>query len=80
MAMISDEEKLRRHLIIESAIGTNAMESIFLDGPTLALMHLFESGEMEIEQLSAAIDLHVQDMCLQLSFVPTERAAAVDAA
>jgi len=78
MAMISEQEKLRRRHCVESVIGTNGMEGIVLDAPTLALMRRFEAGDIELEQLSAAIDLHVSDMDLarQISHVPVERTAA----
>jgi hypothetical protein len=81
MAVISEEEKLRRRRAVESVLGTNAMEGIFLDAPTLALMRRFETGDIEIEELSAAIDLHVSDMDLvrQISGAPLER-TTVDAA
>jgi len=81
MAMITEEEKLRRRQSVESVIGTNAMEGIFLDAPTRALMRRFEAGEIEIEQLSAAIDLHVSEMNLvrQISNLPIGR-TSVDAA
>jgi hypothetical protein len=80
MALISEEEKLRRKQCVESVIGTNAMEGIFLDAPTLGLMRRFEAGEIEIEELSAAIDLHVSEMDLvrQISNGPIGR-TSVDA-
>lgn len=62
MAVISEEEKLRRRQSNEDVIGTGAMEGQFLDEPTLALMRRFEEGELDREQLSAAIRLHVQGM------------------
>lgn len=60
MAVISEEEKLRRRQSNEDVIGTGAMEGQFLDKPTLALMRRFEEGELDRQQLSAAIHLHVQ--------------------
>jgi hypothetical protein len=86
MAIISEQEKLRRRQAVESVIGTNAMEGIVLDAPTRALMRRFEAGEIEIEELSAAIDRHVSEMDIapQISHVPVDRIAveqtAVDAA
>ena len=62
MPAITEEEKLRRRLSIESVIGTNAMEGISLDAPTLALMHRYQEGEIDLDQMSSGIDLHVQSM------------------
>jgi hypothetical protein len=62
MALISEEEKLRRRQSNESVIGTNAMEGLHLDATTLALMDRFAEGELTREQLSAAIDLHVENL------------------
>jgi hypothetical protein len=62
MAVITEEEKLRRRQSNEDVIGTSAMEGQFLDESTLSLMHRFEEGELDREQLSAAIHLHVQGM------------------
>lgn len=62
MAQISEDEKLRRRLINESVVGTNAMEGLTLDAETLALMRRYEEGDLTREQLSAAIDSHVQKL------------------
>lgn len=62
MAMISDSEKILRRQSNEDVIGTSAMEGQFLDEATLALMRRFEEGELDREQLSAAIRLHVQEL------------------
>ncbi len=62
MAVISEEEKLIRRLAGESVIGTSAMEGITLDGPTLALMRRFQGGEIDLDQMSAGIDRHVQSL------------------
>jgi len=62
MASISEEERVRRQLVNASVIGTSAMEGLELDSETVTLMHLFETGELSREQLSAAIDAHVAEM------------------
>ncbi|ADW67736.1 antitoxin VbhA family protein [Granulicella tundricola] len=59
MQPISDEEKSRRRRINQSVIGTNAMEGLSLDEETLSLMRRYEEGEIDREELSSAIDLHV---------------------
>jgi hypothetical protein len=60
--MISDSAKILRRQSNEDVIGTSAMEGQFLDEATLALMRRFEEGELDREQLSAAIRLHVQEL------------------
>jgi hypothetical protein len=60
MGQISEEEKLRRRLAGDSVIGTSTMEGITLDAPTLALIGCFQGGEIDLDQMSVAIDLHVQ--------------------
>jgi len=62
MAKISEAEKLSRRLAGESVIGTSAMEGITLDVPTLALMRRFQEGEIDLDQMSAGIDRHVQSL------------------
>ncbi len=59
MQPISDEEKSRRRRINQSVIGTNAMEGLTLDEETLSLMRQYEEGELNRDELSAGIDLHV---------------------
>jgi hypothetical protein len=67
MALISEEEKLRRRQSNEDAIGTLAMEGLSLDAPTLALMRRFEEGEIDREELSAAVRSHVAGLHAQMS-------------
>jgi hypothetical protein len=62
MAVITEEEKLRRRQSNEDAIGTLAMEGLSLDAPTLALMRRFEEGELDREELSAAVRSHVASL------------------
>ncbi len=79
MAAITEEEKLRRQRVNASVFGTNAMEGLTLDAETLGLMRRFETGELTREQLSAAIDEHVNAM-LSARNIHRERPAAADAA
>lgn len=79
MAVITEEEKLRRRQSNEDAIGTHAMEGLFLDAPTLALMRRFEEGELDREELSAAVRSHVLGLHAQNSSAGLAK-AIVDAA
>lgn len=67
MAVITEEEKLRRRQSNEDAIGTLAMEGLSLDAPTLALMRQFEEGELDREELSAAVRSHVASLHARMS-------------
>ncbi len=67
MPPISAEEKLRRHRVNESVIGTNAMEGLKLDARMLQLMRQFEESSMTREELSVVIDAHVADLAARLS-------------
>jgi hypothetical protein len=62
MAQISAPEKFLRHQSNQDVLGTHAMEGIAPDAATLALMDRFAEGELSREELSAAIDLHVQGL------------------
>jgi hypothetical protein len=39
-------------------IGTNAMEGLTPDGPTLALLRDYQEGVLTLEQFSSAMDQH----------------------
>lgn len=67
MATISEQEKLRRREVNASVVGTNALEGLTLDRETLGLMRRFEEGEFTRQELSAAIDRHVQVMAEDLA-------------
>jgi hypothetical protein len=67
MPAITEEEKLRRRQSNEDAIGTLAMEGLSLDASTLALMRRFEEGELDREELSAAVRSHVASLHAQMS-------------
>ena len=59
MPDLSEQERKRRRESNADVLGTNAMEGLLPDDETLALMRRFEEGELDREQLSAAIDKHV---------------------
>ena len=80
MPFISEEEKLRRRQVNESVLGTNAMEGLTLDAETLALMRRFEEGELTRQQLSAAIDRHVETLLAQQVSAPDPANRIVGAA
>ncbi|MBB5065359.1 antitoxin VbhA family protein [Granulicella mallensis] len=69
MPKISEAEKNRRHRINESVLGTNAMEGLYPDAETLALLQKYEDGELTGEQLSSALNEHA------LSLVEASRLA-----
>lgn len=81
MGLISEEEKLRRRESNASILGTNAMEGQFLDDPTLFLLRQFEEGELDQQELSAAINEHVREMlAARQSLQATTAQETVDAA
>ena len=80
MGLISEKEQRRRREIVESVIGTNAMEGLFLDAPTLAIMEQFKDGAIEIEELSLAIDRHVQKMIASIQASDITKQTTVNAA
>ncbi len=62
MTNISGEEKLRRHRIVESSIGTNAMEGQMPDALTRDILRQFEEGELNLERFSSAMDSHAHEL------------------
>ena len=80
MPAITEEEKLRRSRVVESVLGTNAMEGIVLDATTLMLARRFEEGEIEIEQLSSLIDKHIAHLDLSRRPVTISQGKSIDAA
>jgi hypothetical protein len=81
MATISEAEKRSRRQSAESVIGTSAMEGITLDAPTLALMRRFQEGEIDLDQMSAGIDRHMQSLLdARQTRQPKAESAAVNAA
>jgi len=62
MPAISEEEKLRRRLSNESILGSSAMEGLFPDEATLAILQRYEGGELTLEEFSAAMDQHAHHL------------------
>lgn len=62
MSQMLEAEKIRRRESNQDVLGSHAMEGIFPDEATISLMRRFEDGELTREELSAAIDCHVQDL------------------
>lgn len=58
MPPISEQERSRRTAMVQSVLGTHAMEGIEPDAPTLALFRQYESGELTLDELSSAMDAH----------------------
>ncbi|MGD0799180.1 MAG: antitoxin VbhA family protein [Acidobacteriaceae bacterium] len=62
MAPITEEEKRHRREGNASVLGTHAMEGLFPDAETVALMDRYAEGEFTIEEFSTAMDLHVKKL------------------
>ena len=58
MALISEEEKLRRRLSNESVLGTFAMEGLSPDEATQALLLKYAEGALSLDEFSTAMDIH----------------------
>lgn len=79
MAGIADEEKLRRTQSNLDVLGTHEMEGLVPDATTKALLDQFADGQLSREELSAAIDRHVQSL-LEARGIETPAAPSVSAA
>lgn len=62
MALITEEEQLRRQEIVLSTLGTNAMEGIEPDATSRALLAQYASGELTLDQFSSAMDAHAVEL------------------
>jgi hypothetical protein len=62
MPPISEEEKLRRQRSNESVLGSSAMEGLFPDQATQAILRQYENGELSLEQFSQAMDSHARQL------------------
>jgi len=62
MPGVSKEEIQRRQNSVASTVGTHAMEGIFPDAPTVAILRRYEQGELTLEQFSAAMDAHAHEL------------------
>lgn len=62
MSAVSAEEISRRQIIVQSALGTHAMEGLFPDAATQVILRRFESGEITLEQFSESIDSYARSL------------------
>jgi hypothetical protein len=62
MATISEDEKRSRHASMQSVLGSHAMEGLFPDAATSALIKRYEEGELTLDQFSEAMDIHAQKL------------------
>jgi hypothetical protein len=62
MPVISEEEKRRRLQVVESVIGTNTIAGIELDAATHEIFQRFASGDLTLDQFSAAMDAHALEL------------------
>ncbi len=62
MALISEEEKLRRRESNESVFGSFAMEGLEPDEVTRSIFLRYENGELTLEQFSEAMDRHANEL------------------
>jgi len=62
MSKISEEERIRRQNLMDSVLGTHAMEGMFPDEATLEIMRRYIAGEFSMEDFSAAMDVHARSL------------------
>ena len=62
MPIIYSQEKLRRRRMVDSVLGTHAMEGIEPDAETLVLFEKYVSGEFTMDEFSAAMDAHAYSL------------------
>jgi len=62
MPVINEEEKRRRLQAAESVIGTNAIAGIELDATTHEIFQSYASGDLTLNQFSAAMDAHALEL------------------
>jgi len=62
MPQISEVEQTRRQRMMDSVLGTHEMEGMFADEATLAIMHRYVTGELDMEGFSAAMDAHARSL------------------
>ena len=58
MPIISAQENLRRRRMVDSVLGTHAMEGIEPDEKTLGLFERYVCGEFTLDDFSEAMDAH----------------------
>jgi hypothetical protein len=62
MALISEQEKQRRHAIIVNVLGTSEMQGLTPDADSAEMMRRFEEGELTLEELGAAMSRHANEL------------------
>ncbi len=62
MERISQQEQIRRQRIMDSVLGTHAMEGMFPDDTTLKIMQRYITGEFTMDEFSAAMDSHARSL------------------
>jgi hypothetical protein len=68
MVEITVQEKMRRRQSIDSVLGSHAMSGLFPDAETLALMQRYTEGEFTLEEWSAAMDAHANDLVVRMGY------------
>jgi hypothetical protein len=66
MPNISKEEQIRRRNLMDSVLGTHAMEGMFPDEATLEIMRQYITGEFSMEDFSAAMDRHARSLLVDI--------------
>jgi hypothetical protein len=62
MALISEQEKQRRHAIIVNILGASEMQGLTPDADSAEIMRHFEEGELTLEELGAAMSRHANEL------------------
>ena len=62
MPVITEEEKLRRHRINESVIGTHVMEGLAPDPTTAEILERYANGALTLDAFSSAMDQHAHEL------------------
>ncbi|MDR3745951.1 MAG: hypothetical protein P4K80_07475 [Acidobacteriaceae bacterium] len=62
MALISEQEKQRRHAIIVNILGASEMQGLTPDADSAEIMRRFEEGELDLEELGAAMSRHANEL------------------
>jgi len=62
MPRIGEDEQARRQRMMDSVLGTHEMEGMFADEVTLAIVKKYVTGEFDMDEFSAAMDLHARSL------------------
>ncbi len=68
MPPITKQEKDLRQRSMASALGSNEMEGLFADKPTLAIIERYIQGELTPDQFSEAMDGHAASLVRRTTF------------